>query len=202
MQEHPKSEGKFKYIGIPQVGPGYIKAHIEGAQATTLFIPTNNKGICNHRPLQDAILHAAAALLSVPQQYSRILGQLGLQIAEVWRMQQYDAARFGHENRLGLVQIAHYLASIGFTKDEAEQLHPWAAAFLEMDLEEHPHSCLAEELQTAKVHMHEVIDSVAVALANCRLEPELELAPIRAKLGCIWSSHHFSWLPLSQLTAC
>ena len=61
MQEHPKSEGKFKYIGIPQVGLGYIKAHIEGVQATTLFIPANNKGICNRGPLRDTILHAAAA---------------------------------------------------------------------------------------------------------------------------------------------
>ena len=159
MREHPKSKGKFKYIGIPQVGPGYIKAHIEGAQATTLFIPTNNKGIRNCGPLWDAILRAAAALLSVPQWYSRILGRLGLQIAEVRRKQQYDAARFGHENRLGLVQIARYLASIRFTEDEAEQLRPWAAAFLEMDLEEHPHSHLAEELQTAKVRAHEVIDA-------------------------------------------
>jgi len=44
--------------------------------------------------------------------------------------------------------------------------------------------------------------SVAAAPANRRLEPELEPAPIRAKPSCIWSSRHFSRLPLSRLTAC
>ena len=41
--------------------------------------------------------------------------------------------------------------------------------------------------------------SVAVAPANCWLEPEPELAPIQAEPSCIWSSHHFSRLPLSWL---
>jgi len=41
--------------------------------------------------------------------------------------------------------------------------------------------------------------SVAAALANCWLKLEPELAPIRAELSHIWSSHHFSWLPLSRL---
>ncbi len=43
--------------------------------------------------------------------------------------------------------------------------------------------------------------SVAAAPANCRLEPELEPAPIRAEPSRIWSSRHFSRLPLSRLTA-
>jgi len=42
--------------------------------------------------------------------------------------------------------------------------------------------------------------SVAAAPANCRLEPEPELAPIRAEPSRIWSSRHFSRLPLSRLS--
>jgi len=47
-----------------------------------------------------------------------------------------------------------------------------------------------------------LLTSVAVAPANCWLKPEPEPAPIQAEPSRIWSSHHFSWLPLSQLTAC
>jgi len=159
MREHPQSEGQFKFIGIPQVGPGYIKTHIEGTKAMALFIPANSKGVCNCRLLRDAILRSAAALFSVPQRYSHMLDKLELQVAEVRRTLQYDAARFGDENHLGLVHITQYLAFIGFTEDEAERLRPWAAAFLEMDLEEHPHSNHADELRAAKIHAHELIDA-------------------------------------------
>src|SRR6266581_7883589 len=43
------------------------------------------------------------------------------------------------------------------------------------------------------------IASVAAAPANRRLEPEPEPAPIRAEPSPIWSSRHFSQLPLSRL---
>src|SRR5260221_13197094 len=43
--------------------------------------------------------------------------------------------------------------------------------------------------------------SVAAAPANFRLKPEPEPAPIRAEPSRIWSSRHFSRLPLTQLTA-
>ena len=41
--------------------------------------------------------------------------------------------------------------------------------------------------------------SVAAAPANRQLEPEPEPAPIQAEPSHIWSSHHFSRLPLSRL---
>ena len=141
-----EADSSFEYIGIPRVGDGYIKAHIEGAKTINEFIPTNTKGQPNRGPLRDTILWAAAAVLSVPQRYPRIMGQLQLQIAEVRCMQQYDTSRFGDENHLGTHVMVRFMASIGVPKGEAECLRAWAAAFVKMDLEKHPHSCCTNDL--------------------------------------------------------
>ena len=141
-----EADTSFEYIGVPRVGEGYISAHIEGARTTSDFIPTNAKGQPNRGSLRDTILRAAAGVLIVPQRYTRNLNRLKLQIAEIRRTQQYDASRFGDENHLGIHEMVEYLASIGVTEDEAESLRPWAAAFIEMDLEKHPHSHHANNL--------------------------------------------------------
>ena len=153
-----EADSSFEYIDIPWVGDGYIKAHIEGAKTINEFIPTNTKGQPNRGPLRDTILRAAAAVLSVPQRYPRIVGQLQLQIAEVRRTQQYDASRFGDENHLGTHTMVRFMASIGVPEGEAERLRAWAAAFVEMDLEKHPHSRCANDLRAAVQRARGLID--------------------------------------------
>jgi hypothetical protein len=86
------------------------------------------------------------------------VGQLQLQIAEVRRTQQYDASRFGDENHLGTHAMVRFMASIGVPEGEAERLRAWAAAFVEMDLEKHPHSRCANDLRAAVQRAHGLID--------------------------------------------
>jgi hypothetical protein len=162
-----EADTSFEYIGVPRVGEGYISAHIEGARTTSDFIPTNAKGQPNRGSLRDTILRAAAGVLIVPQRYTRNLNRLKLQIAEIRRTQQYDASRFGDENHLGIHEMVEYLASIGVTEDEAESLRPWAAAFIEMDLEKHPHSRHANDLRAARQQARTLIDAdQALVLRN------------------------------------
>ena len=71
-----EADSSFKYIGILQVGDRYIKVYIKGMKTMNEFIPTNTKGQPNRGPLYDTILWAAATVLSIPQCYPHIMGQL------------------------------------------------------------------------------------------------------------------------------
>jgi len=46
--------------------------------------------------------------------------------------------------------VARFLAFVGVTTDEAEQWQQWAAAYIDMELEEHPQSDHAPTLRRAK----------------------------------------------------
>ena len=159
MREHPQSGGAFKYIGIPLVGQGYQTAHLEGARAMLSFLPFAPKGGTIRGPLRDAFLRSAAALLCVPERYSQVLAQLGQDIAHGRRAQHYNEARFGYGNNLGVNEVARFLASVGVTPGEAEQWRPWAAAYIDMELEEHPNGSHAQTLRQARDRARARIDS-------------------------------------------
>jgi hypothetical protein len=46
--------------------------------------------------------------------------------------------------------VAEFLASVGTTSDEAEQLRPWATAYVAMELEDYPNSEYATRLRQAR----------------------------------------------------
>jgi hypothetical protein len=149
-RENPQSGGKFKYIGIPLVGLGYQTAHIEGARAILSLLPLNPKGYTTRGPIRDAFLRTAATLLCVPEWYTRVLVQLGQDVAPRRGTQLYDEAQFGTAATLSVNGLARFLASVGVTADEAEQWRPWAAAYVEMELEEHPNGTHAQVLRQAR----------------------------------------------------
>ncbi len=53
-------------------------------------------------------------------------------------------------SHLGINDVAHFLASIGITTEDAEQWRPCAAAFIEMELKEHPTGSHAPILRQAQ----------------------------------------------------
>jgi hypothetical protein len=141
----------FKYTGIPLVGKGYQNAHIEGNCALLSFLPLNIKGTAiRNGPLRSNFLSAAAALLGVPQRYEQLLIQQQLQIHNVRRSEPYMEAQFSTARKLGIEQVARFLAWNGVPPDEAEQWRPWATAYIEMELIERPNSMRAPILKQAK----------------------------------------------------
>jgi hypothetical protein len=158
-RELPQSAGTFKYIGIPLVGQGYQTAHIDGARAILSLVPLSLKGFTMRGPLREAILCHSAALLCVPEQYTRILAQIGQTIAPTRLPHMYDEAQFGKANTLDIKGMARFMASVGITAHEAEQWRPWAAAYIEMELEERPTSAHAPMLTQARDSARARIDS-------------------------------------------
>jgi hypothetical protein len=158
-RDHPQSGGSFKYIGIPLVGQGYQTAHIEGARALLALLPPTIKGFTLRGPLQDAFLRTAAALLCVPEHYAQLVSQLGEEIAPGHCISYYDEKRFSTASTLNEDSIAKYLASISVSADKAEDWRPWAAAYVEMELEEHPNSYHAQILKQARDKVRERIDN-------------------------------------------
>ena len=156
MREHRST---FKYIGIPLVGQGYQTAHLEGNKALLSFLPLTIKGTVPRGPLRDAFLCAAAALLSVPECYSQVLDQMGQGIPQRRRAQRYDVTRFGDASNLGINEVARFLASTGVSVDEAEQWRPWATAYIDMEVEEHPNGGHAQALRQARDRAHARINN-------------------------------------------
>jgi hypothetical protein len=71
----------------------------------------------------------------------------------------YEVLRFGDDCHLGINEAAHFFAFIGVTMEEAEQWRPWAAAYINMELEEHPESDHAQMLHRARQQMHTRINN-------------------------------------------
>ena len=94
----------------------------------------------------------------MPEQYQQITTQKGYAIDDIRRIRHYDALVFGDENHLGINEVARYLASIGITINEAKTWWAWAAAYVEMELTEHPDSRHAQMLQQAQVCARACID--------------------------------------------
>jgi hypothetical protein len=131
----------FKYSDIPGIeGQGYQTIHVEGVKAILALLPHMIKGIVAHGPLQDNFIHSAAILLCVPEKYTKLLAQLGQEIMQTHYTVSYNEAQFGATARLGVNEVACYLATIGVTAEEAEQWRPWAAAYVDMELEAQPNS--------------------------------------------------------------
>lgn len=110
-------------------------------------------------PLRDAFLCAAAALLCVPERYMQVLAQLGQGVAQGRRALYYVEGRLGTAANFGVNEVAQFLASVGVTSDEAEQWRPWAAAFIEMELEGRPNGRHAQMLRQARDSARACIDS-------------------------------------------
>jgi hypothetical protein len=144
-------ESNYKYIGIPFLGQGYQKAHIEGAKALLSFLPLNSKRTsARFGPLRDAFLRVAAALLGVPERYPQTLAALQLTVAPARTSVFYSEALFADANHMGVNDVTRFLASAGVQPEAAESWRPWATAFIEMELEEHPNGTHAPILRQAR----------------------------------------------------
>lgn len=151
LRQMRTAEVHFRYMGIPLVGNGYQNAHIEGNRALLTFLPLNIKGTAiRNGPLRSNFLSAAAALLGVPQRYEQLLNQKQSPIHHIRRSEPYSEAQFGSAFKLGIEQVARFLAWNGVPPDEAEQWRPWATAYIEMELIEHPGSARAPSLRQAR----------------------------------------------------
>jgi hypothetical protein len=95
----------------------------------------------------------------MPEHYTQLVSQLGEKIAPGRRITYYDKKRFGTASTLNEDGIAKYLASISISANEAEDWQLWAAAFVEMELEEHPNSHHAQILRQARDKARECINN-------------------------------------------
>jgi hypothetical protein len=84
------------------------------------------------------------------EHYTQLVSQLGEEIAPGRSVTYYDEKRFDTTSTLNKDGIAKYLASIGVSANEAEDWQLWAAAYVEMELEEHPNSYHAQTLRQAR----------------------------------------------------
>ena len=84
------------------------------------------------------------------QPYQQVTTQIGVAITTLRRKQIYSTTQFGNETCLCVNDVARYFVSIGVTSDEAESWRAWAAAYIDMELEECPTSTHALLLQQAK----------------------------------------------------
>ena len=110
----------------------------------------DSKGFTTCGPIREAFICIAATLLCVPEQYNLVLAQTGQGIAPTRSTQFYNESRFGTTSTLDMTGVARFLASVSMTFDETEQWQPWAAAYVDMELEEHPNSSHAQILKRAR----------------------------------------------------
>ncbi|KAI0287759.1 hypothetical protein BC826DRAFT_1188804 [Russula brevipes] len=152
----------FTYRGIPRIGTGtgfYQTAHIEGAKAVLAFVPLSKRGATVRGPPREPFLLAAAALLCVPERYPQTLAQLGLAVAPARLCTvRYSEASFGPLAAASPRSVARYMATIGVSAGEADLWRAWAAAYVEMELEERPGGARVEELRRARNSAHAHID--------------------------------------------
>ena len=143
-------QGDFKYSGIPLIGRSYQTPHIEGMKAILCFLPHQRRGSINGR-LREQFLHAAAALLSVPERYQETLTRLKMDIQpEHTLMPLYDETSFGAADHIDINTVASFLAHNGITTAEAEYWRAWATMYVEMELEKEPNGSYASLLKHAK----------------------------------------------------
>ena len=133
--------------------------HINGAREVLALLPRTLSGTVQSGPIRDTFLPAAAVLLCVPEQHQQIAAQKGYEIANIHRIQLYNTSQYGDENHLGINEVAWYLAHIGVPTSQAESWQPWAIAYVEMELTEHPTGAHAQMLQQARDRMRACIDS-------------------------------------------
>jgi hypothetical protein len=80
-------------------------------------------------------------------------------------------AQFGAASNIGIEQVAKFLAWSGVSPDEAEQWHPWATAYIEMDLKDHPTSIYAQILKQARdLARKRITDNPAWVLNSVHLD--------------------------------
>jgi len=173
MREHPNFKGAYQYIGLPLVNGGYLTAHLTGLKALLSFLPLTLQGTVTSGDPRHSFLRSAAALLIVPERYSRVLSRMGEVIAPLRLDRPYEIARFGQVRDLDMEAVARLLASYGVTTDEAETWRAWACAYVETDLLAHPTSTHAQLLRLARDRAHERIDADSSWVLK-RLDP---LAP-------------------------
>jgi hypothetical protein len=119
-----------------------------------VLLPHTIRGIVAHGPLRDNFVRSAAILLCVPEKYTKLLAQLGQEITQTRRTVSYNEAQFGAAARLGVNEVACYLEAIGVTAEEAERWWPWAAAYVDMELEVQLNSYHVPKLQQARDAVH------------------------------------------------
>jgi hypothetical protein len=119
-------------------------------KAILCFLPRQFRGSINVH-LREQFLHAAAALLSVPERYQETLTRLEVDIQpEHTLMPLYDEASFSAADHIDINTVASFMAHNGITTAEAEYWWAWATAYVEMELEKEPSGSYAPLLQRAK----------------------------------------------------
>ena len=190
MRTHAEQEGTtFTYVGIPYVCETYQKAHLNGAKAILSSLPPMAKGAPNRGPLRHAFSCVAAALLCVPGRYKQVLEGLGQQIIQGKQFHYYDTRRFGDENHTSITEVARYFALIGVTVEKAEQWRAWAAAYVDMEIDESPNSRYTSLLQEARALSHEHI----------RQDPSLVLKNVNKSSPGYYQPEHEPMTPRAML---
>ena len=83
MWEHPWSEGKFTFDGVPFICNGYLNVHVDAMKVLLALLPHSKKMhmVAIHGPLRDTFLRAVAMLLCVHGLYEETVTCLQITIA-------------------------------------------------------------------------------------------------------------------------
>ncbi|KAI0277736.1 hypothetical protein BC826DRAFT_1113744 [Russula brevipes] len=119
---------------------------------------TRNKGAIKRGPPREAFFHTTAALLCVPERYTRFITELSFEVAPNRSFLRYNEATFGSLDTVTPESVARYFSSIGVRTGEAERWRAWATAYVEMELEQRPNGTHAEELRQAREKARARID--------------------------------------------
>jgi len=135
MREDAEANGRtFTYIGIPLIGQGYPSIFIKGTKAILAFVPLSTKGHPLKGPAHEPFLHTAAVLLCMHDQYPQTVIKLGISIAGNRSHQSYGKAQSEPSSPITTQLVAQCLAMNGVSAEEAESWRPWAATYVEMEL--------------------------------------------------------------------
>jgi hypothetical protein len=149
----------YKYRGIPCVGLGYSTMHIEGAMAVLKFVPITKKYTTMKGSPRDFLLCAIAMIGCVPGRYQKTMTQLGITTTKIRSSRRYDTEAFGPFESINMEVATRYMASVGVTTEEVERWRPWAAAYVDMEIDEQPNSTHTGGLKDARDMARMVIDS-------------------------------------------
>jgi len=123
MREHPRTEGRFTFKGVPFVCNGYLNVHVDAARALLALLPLSSKKSrpgTIRGPLRDTFLRSAAMLLNVHGMYGETITRLRLTIAPQRCAHFYNPSEFADESHLNCEHVACFLASVGVTVAKAE----------------------------------------------------------------------------------
>jgi hypothetical protein len=148
-----------KYQGIPCVGLGYLTMHIEGAMAVLKFVPITKKYTTMKGSPHDFLLRTIAMIGCVPGRYQKTMTQLGITTAKIQSSSRYDTEAFGPFESINMEVATRYMASVGVTTEEVERWRPWAAAYVDMEIDEQLNSTHTGGLKDARDMARMVIDS-------------------------------------------